>query len=406
MTDRSQTMKSGGNDATCQTGKPYGPAVFTGNAVDLLVDGPAASDALFDAIDSATHHVHLEFYIYKSVHEGQAGWKLAQALQAKLREGVEICLLYDPAGSRSTPRSFFERLKAQGIRVLEYNPANPFRTRTGWHPNQRDHRKLLIVDGRIAILGGIDISKHYAKHSYREVDAHELDPRAGGWRDTDVRIEGPAVAALQRLFLQTWRMQKGGALAGDYFPAPEKRGDHRVRVLSARPAELPNAIHDAYLDAIRQARSRVHITNAYFMPDEQIAAALRQAAESGVDVKLVLPGFSDFAIVVHGQHYHYAKLLQAGVKIFERQNQLLHAKTAVIDGCWSTVGSYNLDLRSMLHAAEVNAVILGKEFAGKMEAMFQEDLAQSKRVTLQQWQQRPVTQCALEWLANRFSYWL
>jgi cardiolipin synthase len=383
-----------------------GSTLFAGNTVDLLVDGPAAYDAIYEAIGAATRHIHLEFYIYKSVQEGEAGQKLAQALQAKLREGVEVCLLYDPAGSRRAPRSFFEHLKAQGIRVLEYNPVNPFRIRSKWRPNQRDHRKILIVDGRIAVMGGIDISKHYSRRSYRKVDAHEISPKHGGWRDVDVRIEGPAVAELQRLFLETWRRQKGGALTGDYFPSLENQGDSRVCILKARPGELPNAIHDAYLDAIRRARHHVHITCAYFMPDEQIARALRQAAESGVDVKLVLPGFSDFAIVVHGQHSYYAKLLQAGVKIYERQKRLLHTKSAVVDGGWSIIGSYNLDLRSYLHAEEVNAVILSEEFAARMEAMFRDDLAQSNRISLEQWQRRPFMQRIQERLARWFRYWL
>jgi cardiolipin synthase len=222
----------------------------------------------------------------------------------------------------------------------------------------------------------------------------------------DIRIEGPAVAKYQRLFFETWHRQQGETLRGNYFPALEHQGAYRLCVLKARPGKWPNAIHEAYLDAIRRARHHIHILNAYFMPDREITDALRRAAQSGVDVKLVLPGFSDFTIVIPSQHYHYTALLQAGVQIYERQKYMLHAKAAVIDGVWSTVGSYNLDVRSYLHAEEVNAIIFGEEFAMRMEEMFQNDLAHSRRIHLKDWQERPVTHRVQEWLAHRLQYWI
>jgi cardiolipin synthase len=379
---------------------------FTRNTVELLVDGPPAYDAMLTAIAQARHHIHIEMYIYKNVKPGQPGHRFAQALLDMVAEGVEVCLLYDPIGARRTPRSFFKRMKKQGMNVLEYNPINPSITGTGWRPNQRDHRKMLIVDGRIVVTGGIDISRHYAREAYRTVRRHEIEPKHGGWHDIDVRIEGPAVAEYQRTFLETWRRQKGPTLSGDYFPRMEECGSDQVRVLTSHPGTAHNAILDAYVEAIDRARTSAYITMAYFMPDADIENALRRAAKRGVDVALVVPSFSDFNVVIYGQRYHYEGLLKAGVKIFEQQQKMVHAKTAVIDTFWSTVGSCNLDMRSRLHAEEENAVIVGETFARKLEAVFEKDVRNSRPVLLQEWQRRPYFRRAIHWLAHQFRYWL
>jgi cardiolipin synthase len=361
---------------------------------------------MFDAIAQAQHHIHLSMYIYRSVEGSEAGQKFAQALCAKVAQGVEVCLIYDPAGSRKAPQTFFEQLRAQGVQVLGYNPVNPLRIRGAWKPNQRDHRKLLIVDGRIAVIGGIDISQHYAKITYKQVANGELRPAKGGWHDVDIRIEGPAVAVLQRTFLETWQQQKGNPLTQNYFPHLSERGNQQVSVLVARPGTEKNAIHTAYLNAIEQAHSSIHLSNAYFMPDDEIEDALCRAVKRGVDVTLLLPGVSDFRMVLHGQHYHYATLLESGVKIYELHEQMMHAKFAVIDGCWSIVGSYNLDMRSFLHAEEVNAVILDGKCAARLEALFQKDIGRGKKVLLKEWEKRPLSRRLKQRLTHQLRYWL
>jgi cardiolipin synthase len=383
-----------------------GSFAFTRNSVELLVDGPAAYGAMLEAISQARHHVHLEMYIYRSVAEGQAGRQFAQALCDKAAQGVEVCLLYDPAGSRHLSHSFFTDLQKHGLRVLEHNPVNPWRIRGPWRPSQRNHRKMLIVDGRIAVIGGVDISHHYNKKTYEEVKRGEIDPPKGGWHDVDVRIEGPAVAAHQALFLETWRRQKGDPLQGDYFPSLLEQGDSPVRVVTAHSGRQPNAIHMAYLNGIEHAHSSIHIANAYFMPDEQIEEALCRAARRGVEVKLLLPGVSDYRIVIYAQRYHYAALLKAGVQIHELREQMLHAKIAVIDGCWCMVGSYNLDVRSLLHAEEVNALIIHRDIAKQLEEMFDSDMRRSEPMHLREWQRRPLMHRLMQGMIHRFQYWL
>jgi cardiolipin synthase len=391
--------------AQCEAGA-VSPEPFSLNEVEVLVDGPEAYDAMLAAITQAQHHIHLSMYIYRSVAEGETGQKFAQALCDKVAQGVEVCLVYDPAGSRKAPRAFFEQLRAQGVEVLEYNPVNPLRTRGAWKPNQRDHRKLLIVDGRIAVIGGIDISQHYAKITYEQVENDELRPAKGGWHDVDIRIEGPAVAVLQRTFLETWHQQRGRPLTGNYFPQLPEQGNQQISVLIAHPGTKANAIHTAYLNAIEQAHSSIHLANAYFMPDEEIEEALCHAVKRGVEVTLLLPGVSDFKMVLHGQHYHYATLLKSGVRIYELHEQMMHMKFAVIDHCQSIVGSYNIDMRSFLHAEEVNALIIDGKCAARLEALFQRDIGQAKQVLLEEWEKRPLSRRLKQRLTHRLRYWL
>jgi cardiolipin synthase len=234
----------------------------------------------------------------------------------------------------------------------------------------------------------------------------EIDPPKGGWHDVDVRIEGPAVAAHQLLFLETWRRQKGDPLKRDYFPSLREQGDSPVSVLMAHLGGQSNAIHMAYLNGIEHAHSSIHIANAYFMPDEQIEEALCLAARRGVEVKLLLPGVSDYRIVIDAQRYHYAALLKAGVQIHELREQMLHAKIAVIDGCWCMVGSYNLDVRSLLHAEEVNALIVHRDLATRLEAMFESDIRRSEPIHLREWQRRPWMHRFMQGMVHRFQYWL
>lgn len=382
------------------------PDDFSLNKVVLLVDGPQAYEVMLSVIRNARRHVHLEMYIFRSVEEGQAGHRFAQALQEKAAEGVEVCLLYDPAGSRLAPRSFFEGLAKHGVLVVEHNPLNPLRAGHRWHPNRRDHRKLLIVDGRTAITGGIDISRHYDPETYHLVEQHELDPRKGAWHDIDVLIEGPAVSSLQQVFLDAWHQQAGPPLTGNYFPRLDECGDAPAVVVTAHPGDAQNAIFQAYLYAIHHARDYVHICNAYFIPGGQMAGALCQAAKRGVDVSLVVSGCTDFKTTIYARRYYYTSLLKSGIKLYERQDQVLHAKTAVVDRLWATVGSFNIDMRSRHHAEEANIVVMHEGFAAQLEQAFQDDLAQSNQVLLEDWQKRPWTQWLVEWVASRFRYWL
>ena len=380
-----------------------GSPLVVGNKVTLLVDGPAAFQAMFDAIRSARDHVHLETYI---IEDDEVGRKFAAALLQAQARGAQVTLIYDSVGSIATPATFFKALTDGGVRVLQFNPVNPLTAAKGWEVNQRDHRKLLIADGRIAFVGGINISSVYSGGSFSH--ASKQRPEGGApWRDTHLQVEGPVVAEFQKLFLATWEKQKREPLAArDFFPAPAAAGKEVVRAIGSSPDEPYSLIYATLISAIGSAETTAHLTNAYFVPDPQLLATLKDAAARGVDVKIIVPGSTDSRLVFHAGRAHYADLLAGGVKIYERRGALLHSKTAVIDGVWSTVGSTNLDWRSFLHNDEVNAVILGQEFGARMQAMFQSDLAASGEITAESWARRPVGDRLMELAARVWEYWL
>jgi len=380
-----------------------GSPLTVGNKVALLQDGPATFKLMFAAIRNAKDHINMETYI---IEDDEVGNRFSDALIRKQAQGVQVNFIYDSVGSINTPAAFFKRLTDSGIKVLEFNPVNPLTAKKGWDVNLRDHRKLLIVDGRTAFLGGINISSVYSGGSFSQRSKQR--PEGGPpWRDTHMQVEGPVVGEFQKMFLATWEKQKGETLAPrKYFPQLGNRGKEVVRAIGSSPDEPYSLIYATLISAIGSAETAVLLTNAYFVPDPQLLAALKDAVQRGVDVRIILPGNTDSWLVFHAGRSYYAELLGAGVKIYERHDALLHSKTALIDGVWSTIGSTNLDWRSFLHNEEVNAVILGQEFGAQMQAMFETDLASSKRITLEQWEQRSIGDRLRETVARLWEYWL
>lgn len=374
-----------------------------GNKATLLKDGPATYAAMFQAIGQAQDHINLESYILE---DDDVGRQFADLLLAQQSRGVQVNLIYDSVGGLNTPKLFYNRLKQAGVAVLEFNPVNPLAARGPWLINNRDHRKLLVVDGRTAFIGGINISSVYSSGSIlRRPSKTKVNSNA--WRDTDLQVEGPAVAEFQKLFIQTWEKQRGPPLAPKiYFPTLGRAGNDIVRTIGSTPDDPYSLMYLTLMSAIGNAEKQVYLTNAYFVPDPQLRKALTAAATRGVDVRLILPSHSDSALVFHAGRAHYADLLAGGVQIFELNGALLHAKTAVIDGVWSTVGSTNLDWRSFMDNDEINAVILGRDFAAQMAAMFAKDLAASQVIDPQTWQNRPVHFKLKEWLAQLLERWL
>ncbi|RQP22021.1 cardiolipin synthase [Piscinibacter terrae] len=375
--------------------------LVTDNKVTLLQDGPATYKAMLAAIADAKSHVHMETYIFE---DDETGRQFAQALIAKQNQGVPVAMIYDAVGTMGTSAEFFKTLTDAGVQVLQFNPVNPLTAKAGWNVNQRDHRKLLVVDGRTAFLGGINISAVYSGGSAKSA------PRKGAklpWRDTHLQIEGPAVAEYQRMFIDTWTKQKGPPLPSrEFFPKLTPRGKEIVRAIAGSPDDAYSAIYATLISAIESAEKEIWLTNAYFAPDPQLRATLADAVKRGVDVRLILPSKTDSGLIFNAGRSYYDEMLQAGVKIYERRDALLHSKTAVIDGVWSTIGSTNLDWRSFLHNQEVNAVILGPDFAAQMKAVFEHDQAASTPVTLEAWQHRPVGWRIKEGLARMWEYWL
>lgn len=372
-----------------------------GNKVTLLADGEATYAAMFDVLEKARDHINLESYI---IEDDEIGRKFADLLLRKQAQGVEVNLSYDSVGSMYTPAAFFQRLRDGGIRVVEFNPINPLEARGEWRLTRRNHRKILLADGQVAIIGGINISKVYSSIPFRR---NKSEPPPIHWRDTDVQIEGPAVAQLQKLFLASWQKQDGPPLpARNYYPDLPEQGRALVRVVGSTPGETNRIPFVMYVSAVVFAKRSIHLTNSYFIPDDQTLTALADAAQRGVDVKIILPGTSDSPWPLHAQRHHYSALLQAGVKIYEHDTSLLHAKTAVIDQVWSTVGSTNLDFLSLLNNDEVNAVILSREFATEMEVMFARDLVDSRQIHWDDWKNRPCLPRIREWFVNLFGRWM
>ena len=371
-----------------------------GNATRLLIDGPAAHSAMFASIAKARDHINLETYILEGDEVGQ---KLADLLLKKRAEGVQVNLLYDSVGSMRTPPEFFHRLREGGVAVCEFNPVNPLKGKT-IALNHRDHRKLLVVDGAVAYAGGINISAVYSSSSFAESDKPAAE---AGWRDTQIEIRGPAVAEFQKLFFQSWQSQRCAALADRKYVRPAKpAGDRIVRVIGSGTNDTTNLIYVEMLSAIANARQSIHVTMAYFVPNPELLDALIDRARNGIEVILILPGVSDFWVVLHAGRSNYQKLLDAGVRIYERKDALLHAKTAVIDGVWSTVGSANMDWRSFLHNDELNVVILGAGFGNEMERMFRLDLEASTPIDRESWARRGPLLRLRETVARMWEYWL
>ena len=367
----------------------FGNPLVIGNQVELLIDGPTTYQAMFEAIEKAKDHINLETFIFED--DDEVGKRFAELLIRKQQSGVQVNIMFDSVGSILTPDAFFKTLKDNGINIVEFNPVNPLKARKDWKVNERDHRKLLIVDGHTAFLGGINISSVYSRGSFSgsKSDSNERKSKDIPWRDTHVKIIGPIVAEFQKTFVTAWSEQKGGLLPErNYYPEIPSTGKEVVRAVASSPNDTYNQMYVTLLSAFNSAETQLWITNAYFVPDPQMLEALKEAVQRGVDVRLLLPGKSDSEMVYYASRSYYDELLKAGVKIYERNDALLHAKTALIDGVWSTIGSTNMDWRSFVSNYEINAVMLGADFGDKMKVLFEKDLAASHLITHEDWKKR------------------
>lgn len=350
-----------------------------GNRISVLRDGRETLPAIFSAIRAARHFVHLEYYVVENVHsEGQS---LRDLLVERSQAGVQIALIFDALGSSGTSSSFFEELRRHGLQMLSFNPINCLKAHLPYSPNCRDHRKILIADGRLAIVGGINLMAAYE-------DKPVQAPRP--WRDTDLQLEGPAVAQLQRLFLQHWYAHGGEPLDDRQFHPPSVRpGQESVGIIGSAHSGTGLQYYGALLAALGAAKHRVWITAGYFLPPPDLLLELVQAARRKVDVRLLLPSHNDSFASLAVQRSTYTRLLRAGIKIFERNTVILHSKSIIIDRSWSAVGSSNLDYRSAYLNDEVDAIVVGTETAAKLGQLFLSDLLQSDEIVLEPWRRRP-----------------
>jgi cardiolipin synthase len=369
-----------------------GSPLIVGNKVTLLENGAETYRAMFNAIEGADDNINLESYEFT---DDPIGRKFADALIAKQRAGIQVNVIYDSFGSWDTPEAFFRRMRDNGIRVLQFDPLSPAARRFHWATAHRDHRKLMIIDGRTAILGGINLSDVYSSSpgfgsANEEIGKPEAD--LGSWRDTDIEIEGPAAAECQRLFIEHWISQGGRPLSPRrYFVPLAQQGNEIVRIIGFAPGEL-SLIYVTLISAINNAETNVYITDAFFAPDKRMMEAMESAARRGVDVKLLVPGATTSSLVEAAGRSHYSDLLNAGVKVYEWRGNMLHAKTATVDRVWSTVGSSNLDWWSIARNDEINATIVGDEFGMEMDRMFDRDLQNATEIDPEQWKERSISE--------------
>jgi cardiolipin synthase len=374
--------------------------LLRGNTARLLVDGPATFAAMKAAIAAARHRILVEFYIVED--EGIAA-EFGELLRRKAAEGVSVALMYDSVGSLGTDAAFFDRLRQGGIAVCAFNPLNPLERPGHWGVLERNHRKMLAVDSDVAFTGGINLSNVYAEGSFGS--AHRQRPPADaekrGWRDTQIELHGPVVTALAAVFRESWALQ---GCEGQLPPAPAPRvavpGQRVIKLVVGDPNQGINPSYTHLLHAIDASQRSVQLTMAYFAPGPEFIQALCDAARRGVAVTLVLPGRSDVALVQHAARARYAQLLQAGVQVYEMGQSVMHAKTAVIDGVYSSVGSSNLDWRSIVGNHEMDVIVLGDDFGQQMQALFARDLTVSQRIDPAQWARRGLGQRLMQGFAR------
>jgi cardiolipin synthase len=381
-----------------------GNSPVAGETTHLLRDDPTAFRATFAAIRSAKHQINLEYYIMEDVESD--GTRLGDLLVAKRREGVAVNVIYDSIGSFSTPHAFFKRLNQARVNLVEYNPVNPFKAKAGYVLNFRDHRKILVVDGASAIIGGVNLDF-----------GHQIGPADGSpeirgkpaerSRDADLEIDGPVVAQLQALFLDHWRAQHGRPLEDlGWFPPIPPKGDEMVRIIGSSPGRAGPGYYVTLISHLRSAEKSIVIEAAYFVPTRDEVKALKEAARRGVDVRLLVPDHGGSALSLAVGRSHYGELLRAGVKIYETRGVMLHSKAVTIDGVWSVIGSSNFDHRSVVFNDEVDAVVLGAVTAEGLQAMFEADRAIAQPVELKSWNQRPMTAKLAELYARVWQDWL
>jgi len=366
-----------------------GTTVVGGNRVSLLLNGEEIFPAKLAAIRKAKRTINYAQYVFE---DGGPAEDIAEALAERCRAGVKVNVLLDAVGALAMPPTHRSTMSEAGCRVETYRPLSPF---TLDRVNFRNHRRILVVDGLVGITGGSGISGKWSGNGRQE----------GRWRDTDIMVEGPVVEQLQGAFAENWLEATGVAIGGpEYFPRSrlESRGSVEAQVVRSSPAGGSTAMYTMFLLALASAKHSVYITNPYFLPDEKMTTTLIAAARRGARIVLIVPGAIDHNLVRQASRSEFGRLLKRGIQIYEYRPALLHAKTMVIDGVWATVGSTNLDHRSFALNEELNVVLYNTNIAQRLETVFEQDLANSKQVTYEDWRRRSVVNRFLELLAIPF----
>jgi cardiolipin synthase len=363
-----------------------GPGLVGGNSVKTLVNGIEIFPSMLKAIHNAQKSITMETYIYWS---GQIGSQFTEALSERSEAGVKVHLLLDWVGCSKIDKKFLKQMKGAGVHIVEYNPL-PWYTLS--RINNRTHRKILVVDGKVAFTGGVGVADHWVG----DADSREH------WRDTHFRFEGPVVAQMQAAFMDNWLKTQGELLSGeDYFPQLQNVGAELAQVFKSSPHEGSENARLMYLLSIASSSKNIFMSNAYFVPDDLSVKTLVSAARRGVKIQIIAPGkVTDTKIVRAASRARWGDLLKAGVEFYEYQPTMYHCKVMVVDNVWCSVGSTNFDNRSFRLNDEVNLNVMDRAFAKQQIEVFEDDLKKSKQVTLQDWQNRPLLEKYEEWLAG------
>jgi cardiolipin synthase A/B len=359
-----------------------GPPILDGNRFQVLLNGDEIFPSMLEAIRGATKTISFESYIYWS---GAVGKAFAESLAERARAGVSVHLLLDWLGSNKIDPQQLALMERAGVEVRRFHEPRWYHLA---RMNNRTHRKLLIVDGKIGFTGGVGIADEWSGHA--EDPAH--------WRDTHFRAEGPVVNQMQAVFMDNWVKVTGKVLHGDvYFPSTARAGESRGQMFSSSPEGGSESMQLMYLLAITAATRSIDLSSAYFVPDALTRRTLVAAARRGVRVRIITPGeHMDAETVRRASRADWGELLQAGIEIHEYQPTMYHCKVMVVDALWISVGSTNFDSRSFELNDEANLNIVDAPFARRQIEVFEQDLARSKEITLAQWQQRPFSEKVLE----------
>lgn len=359
------------------------------NEIKILRNGEQVYPAMFQAMEEARHHIHLQFYI---VDNDVVGNQLRELLIRKANAGVEVRFIYDDVGSWKLPKKYIRSLREAGVKIDCFIKVRfPMLSSK---VNYRNHRKIVVVDGKTAFVGGLNIADRYLNGT----------KILGPWRDTHLMLKGGAATGLQVIFMADWYFVSKEILRGDkYFHALEHGKGKIVQIAASGPDSDWESLSQAYFTAIASAHDKVYIATPYLIPNTEIGSAMKAAALSGIDIRILLPGRSDAIIPKWGTHSYVAELLEAGVKIYFYQPGFMHSKLMVVDGVFSSVGTANLDFRSMETNFEVNAMIYNERTARELEKHFMNDLRQSREIILSEWEQRPRLSKAKESFARLLS---
>lgn len=372
-----------------ELGTLLGPPIIDGNRIKNLENGSQIFPAMLEAVRSAKTSINFETYIYWS---GDVGDQFADALAERARQGVKVHVLLDWVGSQKMEESLITELKTAGVKVERYHPLR-------WYNlgriNNRTHRKLLVVDGRLGFTGGVGIADQWSGNA--EGPEH--------WRDSHYQLEGPAVAQMQAAFMDNWIKTTGNVLHGEaYFPELEPMGNALGQVFTSSPSGGGDSMQLMYLLSIAAAERTIDLSAAYFVPDELTRKALRMALDRGVRLRIIVPGrHIDAQLVRQASRAQWGELLEAGAEIHEYEPTMFHCKTLIVDSQLVSVGSTNFDNRSFRLNDEANLNVYDKQFAEQLEDVFEADLGRSKRITFEMWKKRPLRQKMMEKLSSLVS---